>query len=52
LRATTSLERLLATQGRHDEGRTRIAEIHGWFTEGCDTVGLKDAKALIEQLSD
>ena len=37
-------------QGRRDEARAMLAEIHGWFTEGFDTAELKDAKALLEQL--
>ena len=37
LRATTSLARLLARQGKRDEARTMLAEIYGWFTEGFDT---------------
>jgi tetratricopeptide (TPR) repeat protein len=51
LRATTSLARLLAKQGRRDEARTMLGEIYGWFTEGFDTADLKDAKALLDQLS-
>jgi len=51
LRATTSLARLLAKQSRCDEARTMLAEIHGWFTEGLDTADLKDAKALLDELS-
>jgi predicted ATPase len=50
LRATTSLTRLLAKQGRRDEGRAMLAEIYGWFTEGFDTADLKDAKALLDEL--
>jgi predicted ATPase len=50
LRATTSLARLLAKQGRRDEARVMLAEIYGWFTEGFDTADLKDAKALLEDL--
>jgi predicted ATPase len=50
LRATTSLARLLASQGRGAEARTMLAEIYGWFTEGFDTADLKQAKALLEQL--
>ena len=46
LRATTSLARLLAKQGRRDEARTMLADIYGWFTEGFDTADLKEAKAL------
>ena len=51
LRATTSLARLLAKQGRRDEARTMLAEIYGWFTEGFDTADLKDAKALLDELA-
>jgi tetratricopeptide (TPR) repeat protein len=51
LRATTSLARLLAKQGRRAEARTMLAEIYGWFTEGFDTADLKDAKALLDELS-
>jgi len=51
LRATTSLGRLLNEQGRCDEARAMLAEIYGWFTEGFDTVDLKDAKALLDELS-
>ena len=50
LRATMSLARLLAKQGRRDEARAMLAEIYGWFTEGFDTADLKDAKALLDQL--
>jgi hypothetical protein len=28
-----------------------LAEIYGWFTEGFDTVDLKEAKVLLEELS-
>jgi predicted ATPase len=51
LRATTSLTRLLAKQGKRDEVRAMLAEIYGWFTEGFDTADLKDAKALLDELS-
>jgi hypothetical protein len=37
--------------GRRDEARTMLADIDGWFTEGFDTADLKDAKALLEELS-
>jgi predicted ATPase len=50
LRATTSLARLLARQGRRDEAQALLAEIYGWFTEGFDTADLKEANALLEQL--
>ncbi|HEY6299863.1 MAG TPA: hypothetical protein VIW95_09495 [Candidatus Binatus sp.] len=51
LRATTSLARLLAKQGKRDEARTMLADIYNWFTEGFDTADLKDAKALLEELN-
>jgi class 3 adenylate cyclase/predicted ATPase len=51
LRATMSLARLLASQGRHDEARTILADIYNWFTEGFDTADLIDAKALLDQLA-
>ena len=51
LRATTSLARLLAKQERGDEARAMLAEIYNWFTEGFDTADLKDARALLDELS-
>jgi adenylate cyclase len=51
LRATMSLVRLWRTQGKAAEARAMLAEIYGWFTEGFDTADLKDAKALLEELS-
>jgi class 3 adenylate cyclase/predicted ATPase/energy-coupling factor transporter ATP-binding protein EcfA2 len=51
LRATVSLARLLAKQDDGNEARTMLAEIYGWFTEGFDTADLKDAKALLDELS-
>jgi tetratricopeptide (TPR) repeat protein len=51
LRATVSLARLIANQGRRDEARTMLAAIYNWFTEGFDTADLKDAKALLDELA-
>jgi class 3 adenylate cyclase/tetratricopeptide (TPR) repeat protein/ribosomal protein L40E len=51
LRATLSLARLLDVTNRRGEARAMLAEIYGWFTEGFDTADLKDAKALLEELS-
>jgi hypothetical protein len=42
---------LLVSQGHRDEARTMLSEIYGWFTEGFDTADLKDAKALLGELS-
>jgi predicted ATPase len=46
-----SFARLLAKQGRRDDARTMLADIHNWFTEGFDTADLKDAKALLDELA-
>jgi tetratricopeptide (TPR) repeat protein len=51
LRATTSFARLLASQGKRKEACAMLAEIYGWFTEGFDAADLKDAKALLDELS-
>jgi hypothetical protein len=51
LRATTSLGRLLETQHRRDEAHARLTEVYNWFTEGFDTVDLKEAKVLLDELS-
>ena len=50
LRATMSLARLLASQGRCEEARTILAAIYNWFTEGFDTADLKEAKALLDEI--
>ena len=50
LRATISLARLLATQGREKEAHRMLAGIYSWFTEGFDTADLRDAKALLDEL--
>jgi len=51
LRATASLARLLAKQGNGAAARAMLADIYNWFTEGFDTADLKDAKALLDELS-
>ena len=51
LRAATSLSRLWQQQGKQKEARKMLAEIYGWFTEGFDTADLKEAKALLQELS-
>ena len=51
LRATVSLAWLLAKQGNRNEAQAMLSEIYGWFTEGFDTADLKDAKALLDELS-
>jgi predicted ATPase len=51
LRAATSLARLWGEQGRRREGRDLLASIYGWFTEGFNTADLKEAKALLDELT-
>ena len=51
LRATLSLARLWAQQGKKAEARQQLAEIYSWFTEGFDTKDLQEAKALLQELS-
>jgi predicted ATPase len=38
-------------QGKRDEARELLAPVYGWFTEGFDTLDLKEAKALLDDLS-
>ena len=35
---------------RQEETRGLLAPIYGWFTEGFDTAGLKEARALLVEL--
>ena len=51
LRATTSLARLLASQGHRDEAGPMLTDIYNWFTEGFDSADLIEAKALLDELS-
>ena len=51
LRTSVSLARLLRDTNRLDEARTMLGEIYNWFTEGFDLPDLKEAKALLDELS-
>lgn len=51
LRATTSLCRLWGRQGKREEAHQLLIEIYGWFSEGFDTPDLKEARAVLEELS-
>ena len=50
MQSTTNFARWLKTQERAVEARTMLLEIYGWFTEGFDTVALKEAKTLLDEL--
>ncbi|MFQ5973468.1 MAG: tetratricopeptide repeat protein, partial [Alphaproteobacteria bacterium] len=51
LHAAKSLARLWRDQGRSAEARDLLAPVYNWFTQGLDTPVLKDAKALLDELS-
>jgi predicted ATPase len=50
LRAAMSMARLWRDQGKGEEARDLLAPVYGWFTEGFDTLDLKEAKALFDEL--
>jgi len=52
LRATMSVSRLWHQQGKRQEAHDLLAPVYHWFTEGFDTLDLKDAKALLDELED
>jgi predicted ATPase len=45
------LTRFAGDQGKRDEARDLLAPVYGWFTEGHDTLDLKEAKKLLDELS-
>jgi predicted ATPase len=51
LRAAMSLARLWRDQGKREEARDLLAPVYGWFTEGFDTLDLKEAKALLDEFA-
>jgi class 3 adenylate cyclase/predicted ATPase len=51
LRAAMSMARLWRDQGKRDQAREILAPVYGWFTEGFDTLDLKEAKALLGELA-
>jgi len=50
LRAATSMARLWRDQGKRQQAHDLLAPVYGWFTEGFDTLDLKETKSLLEQL--
>jgi predicted ATPase len=51
LRAAMSMARLWRDQGKRSEARELLAPVYGWFTEGFDTLDLKEAKVLLDELA-
>jgi predicted ATPase len=46
------MARFWRDQGKRDEARELLAPVYGWFTEGFDTLDLKQAKALLAELTE
>jgi hypothetical protein len=46
-----SMARLWRDQGKRREALDLLAPVYGWFTEGFDTLDLKEAKALLHELA-
>jgi predicted ATPase len=46
-----SMAQLWRDQGKPDAARDLLAPVYNWFTEGFDTLDLKEAKALLDELS-
>ena len=51
LRATTSLARLWQRQGKMQEAKQALSDVYDWFTEGFETLDLREAHALLKDLS-
>ena len=51
LRAVTSLSRPWQAQGKKQQARQALAQVYDWFTEGHDTMDLRAAKTLLEELA-
>ena len=51
LRAAMSMARLWRDQGKPQQAHELLAPVYGWFTEGFDTLDLKEAKALLDELA-
>jgi predicted ATPase len=51
LRAAMSMARLWRDQGKRRQARDLLAPVYSWFTEGFDTLDLKEAKALLKELA-
>jgi predicted ATPase len=51
LRAAMSLTRLWRDQGKRQQAHDLLAPVYGWFTEGFDTLDLKEARALLNELT-
>jgi predicted ATPase len=50
LRTAMSMARLWRDQGKRDAARELLGPVYGWFTEGFETLDLKEAKTLLDEL--
>jgi len=48
--AAMRMARLWRDQGKPQQARELLAPVYAWFTEGFDTLDLKEAKALLDEL--
>jgi predicted ATPase len=46
-----STARFWRDQGKLNAARELLAPVYGWFTEGFDTLDLKEAKTLLDELA-
>ena len=46
-----SMARLWRDQAKPQQARELLAPVYGWFTEGFDTLDLKEAGALLDALA-
>jgi predicted ATPase len=51
LRAAMSIARLWRDQGKRNQAHDLLALVYGWFKEGFDTLDLKEAKTLLDELA-
>ncbi len=51
LRAAISMARLWRDQGKRQQAHELLAPVYEWFTEGFDTLDLKEAKRLLDELA-
>jgi len=51
LRVAMSMARLWRDRGRRQQARDLLAQVYGWFTQGFDTLDLKQAKRLLGELA-
>ena len=51
LRAAMSLAQLWHEQGKREQALDLLAPVYDWFTEGFETLDLRAAKSLLDDLS-